>query len=275
MYSEGGGRYWVVTVIEPEHADRVQYRSRPAQSQATIAGWKGAFDMITSRRFIAQSAVVSYAKVLAGKRDSARVGVENWDRDVRERSGINEPTAPYVDSIWTFLGQHRSDNDRALALRTLQQDGNDTNRTIAAMLLMNFHTSDSAWWALVDAQRDSDDVIQVIARTEIQVLAADFPRKIDWKPVAGPLRHILAGTGLFSFGPTTKVLMTTGLDTATGKELLRDNADLLLAYLGAHHKTERELATSFLKQATGMDFGQNRKRWKAYLASLRERASHH
>lgn len=239
-----GNMYWLVTVIEPEDSARVQYLPRPKRSDPSPDGWRQFAMLLDRSAMLDQSAIASYGQIMKGNRDSAIAMVTAWNGEMESVGRGSRYAVEEADSAWAFLSAHRSAADLKRALRMLKEDGNSTNRRIAALILSNFPEDDAAWNALLDAQRDSDRMQQVrtAAESVLQLFRQEDRRSVDWRPAGKSIRALLAGTNLFAFVSTLELLAATGVDPSLAEPVLRGNTDLMNAYLRASRPEVRDVA---------------------------------
>ncbi|MDB5035331.1 MAG: hypothetical protein JWQ98_2572 [Chlorobi bacterium] len=267
-YMENDSIYWVVTVVEKEFRDRVQYLPAQTGSVAIPSDWNPLLTIPQSKALSINIAVQTYHHILAEKQADAVNEVVAETKSIREHNSSITIDMALVKSLWKFLGDHRTGQDRTLAMRVLATDSSEARRTLAASMLLNFADNDSTWHILVDAERDSSSNVREAARTSLGNLVDDKPRTIHWMPAVPALRHILAGTNLFALTPTLVMLTKTGISPTLASPLLHGNADLVLGYLQAHHQFEREVAHDFLAAISGRDYGFDAAKWGEWIAGL-------
>jgi hypothetical protein len=267
-YPEGDSIYWVVTVIEPEDKSRVSYHPRPKQWKPVSQEWNDFMRGAGGDGLTIQIALDSYPLLKAGKADSAASMVQAAEADDARFTDVRSTLKEDVQDIWQFIQHHDSQSARDSALRVLAYDGSTEHRSVALIILSNFPQDTVAIYALVDELRDRDASIHSLSQSILDSWIRMYPQNIDWHSMIPTLRHLLAGTNLFAFRTTLDLLMSTGLNPELGRALLRDNGYMLLAHLQAKHAEEQERAYSFLKQASGQDFGTDTERWAAWINGL-------
>ncbi|MEP7217876.1 MAG: hypothetical protein ABI876_03115 [Bacteroidota bacterium] len=260
--------YWVVTVVEPEFSDRVQYLPSPTGTVPIPSDWNDLVAIPQSKRASLNIAVETYHYILSGHHDSTVAEATASMNFQREHNASIHPDIKLVESMWKFLGDHNTQQDRATAMQVPANDADEAGRTLATIMLLNFAANDSTWHLLADAERDSSSNVREAARTALMDLVEYMPRHVDWHPAVPTLRHILAGTNLFALMPTLIMLKTTGISHDLASPLLRDNGDLLLGYLQAHHQFEREAAHDFLTAISGRDYGFDADKWGKWISGL-------
>jgi hypothetical protein len=249
---EEGRLYTVITVVEPQYTERVQYRPEPSTSLATPDEWRDLLPLAEQRKFI--NNLLDYGQSLKGAVKVQKPYLRDSDLD---------------KSWWPLLQQRRSERDYQQALRSLIGDRDYRNRMIAAVILTNFADRNAAWLALMDGVRDQNPFVNGTCSQALQTLTTYFPRKVDWAKAAPSIHHILNGTNLFACKLVMKTLTKTKVAAKLAPSLLRNSgAKLLFAYLKANHKEEREVAHQLLTQLSRKDFGYDDEKWRAWVASL-------
>lgn len=243
--------YLAVTVVEPQDSGLVRYRGPFRDSLPARQAWAPVRAVFESHNAAFQQAVQRPHFLLR-------------DAPISEADSTIRPALP----LRRFLRAYRAQKDRRLALATLATDGNWQNRVAAVVLLSNFASSDSAWWALADALRDP---MAPVSATAAQVLAAlrhGAPRRVKWGPATGTLRAILDGTNLFAHNELMEVLAVTRVDSTLARPLLRGGGHIVLAKLRSQGTAERQAARRFLVQIAGRDLGDDPAAWHEWLRGL-------
>ena len=194
IYPEDGKLYTVITVVEPQYAERVQYRLEPSTAIPTPAEWRDLLAIVEQKKYI--NSLLSYGESLRGALKVERAPVQDSDK-----------------AWWQLLQQRRSEKDYRQTLRRLTQDGDYRNRVIAAMILTNFADRNAAWLALMDGVRDQNPFVNLTCYQALITLATYIPRKVDWAKAAPSIHHILNGTNLFAFKFVLNTLTKTQVST--------------------------------------------------------------
>jgi len=235
-YEDSGNINTIVTVIEPEDSFRVKYESIPPKKYGTPSDWYIILPLLEDRSII-QFGIQFYDKILQDKQDELKSGLEKF------KNLINKDK---INLFWNFLDTRKSLENKEDAFRILDSDGNKSNRIIAVALLSNFPEDEETWLRLINALRDSEPDVRLLAVLVINMFSNSFARKIDWSPAEKSLRYLLNGTNLMSFDILIDLLTKTELSPELGKRLLRNNSELLFAYLGAENENVKRKADSFL-----------------------------
>jgi len=248
---EGNSRYKVITVVEPQYSNRVRFKSRPAGSVSVPSSWE---ELITvAEKDYGQE--VAYGLLGYGKRQQKSTDVDK------------QKDAP---AWWQLLDQRRTQDDYKLALRVLPEDRASAKRIVAAAVLMNFPQKDGAWQALMDGLRDPEDMVIASCMHALKSLADYSPRPVNWVPVADSIRHILNGTSLFGLPFAIDALLKTDASTNLAKPLLKDEGGrILLSFLRAERKAEKERSRQLLVRLSGKDFGYDISRWSEWIKNVK------
>jgi hypothetical protein len=104
----------------------------------------------------------------------------------------------------------------------------------------------------MNLQRDKNEGINILA-FEMLFVFKNRPIAVNWKPALPAIRHIIAGTNLLAFTNTLDVLEKTKFPQQLAGELLKDNSDILIAYLHAEHELSRNAVINFIKYMSNND----------------------
>jgi hypothetical protein len=164
-----------------------------------------------------------------------------------------------------FLGTHRRERDRQLALHVLDSSSAYGNRMTAALVLSNFPEADQSWYALVRALRDPHEAVREAAAAAV----ARMPkRRVDWAPVAGELRALLGGTNLSHMDAVLVLLAQTEVSSTLVGPLLRGNDQWILRLLTAEAPMAAPHAKALLVALHGgTDLGNTPAPWRAWIAT--------
>lgn len=247
---DGDKLYTIIAVVEPQHADQVQYRNEPTRALPAPSEWRDLLPLVEQNRVL--NNLLDYGRTLKGASKVEKPYLQDSDLD---------------KTWWPLLGQRRSERDYRQALKTLADDGDYKHRMVAAMILTNFAERDGAWLALMNGVRDKNPLVNSACYQALITLTTYVPRKVNWAKAAPGIRHILSGTNLFAFKHVLTTLTKTKVSAKLAPTLLgQGRAKLLLAYLRAKHKAEKEAARQLLIQLSGKDFGYDDEKWGAWIA---------
>jgi hypothetical protein len=255
-YDDGGSGYVVVSVVEPQDSARVRHRNMPQDTTTVRREWAEAADVARRWPGFFQVAVLEYAASTPGQEPRFPPGADS----------------AAVHRVWRFLRNHRDPRDFVRAADAISRDSSLYNRVVAAAILANFAHRDSAWWLLVDALRETDGPVRIIAATVLASAAWAQPRNVDWGPAAPAIHSILNGTGVFELRNVMNWLPTMGADSRWGADFLAGGGEMVLSYLQAEHPPTRESAHQFLVAMRGVDLGVEVEPWRAWIASLGPRS---
>jgi hypothetical protein len=243
----------LVVVVEPQDSGRVQAKPAPMDTAGRREVWREATEFArTSPAFM--NATLMYASA-AGRAPDASV---QW-------AGADSAR---VRRFWEFLAAHRTQADRAAALASLRGSRNGHDRMIASALLANFASSDTVWWALADALRESDGPVRLAAINVLAGLSRSAPHAVDWGPAASALHPLLDATSPVVLPQLITVLLATGVRSDLAPELLRGGGQTLLAMAGSESPWVRSGARQLLTQLHGSDLGDDMGRWRAWVNSF-------
>lgn len=227
--------YVAVTVVEPSDSALIHYKPDFKDTLAIRSEWAEAIAQFKAANELAQTAIQTpsfYASKLSPK-DSTRF--------------------EKVRALHDLVATHHSESDFELARRTLDVDGNSSNRVMALLVLSSFVDRDSAWWVVTDALRDpSSGMVNATASQVLRMMAEHSPRTVDWAPVANRLRYVIDGTNLFAFDGLLNVLTSTSVSPALAPALLANGGTILSAKLRSGDAAARQATRGFLAQLSGL-----------------------
>lgn len=253
-----GRQRTIVTVVEPDRADRVRLRIPEGDSLPNAPEWQQGIKIFSEHNRAFQTAIQWRGLLLQQDTTS-----------IVELLQFAGGRAAQIQAFWQFLDQHRNQSDLEKALHTLATDRNGANAAVAAAILTNFPDEPRAWWALIDAHRDSREHVAATASQATRGLLMAGPREIAWTPATTALRALLDGTNVFVLEGLLGTLAATKITPELAPVLLRDGgADLVLARLRATDERTRGTAHAFLVQISGTDYGEDSAAWAAWIESL-------
>ncbi len=258
MPGKDGKRTIIVTVVEPQYADRVVYKPQPEGSDAPIDRWEALRKNLAGRTQDVQIALIKYGEAVREGNDNAYQAIVK--KYGREMPGILE--------VWQLLSERRTQADQDRAIWALAHHADAETRAVAGAILAGFPEHDLAVWALVDGLRDADSSVRSACGQALITWTKNHARPIDWEPVLPTLRHLLGGTNLFAFPWVLDMLATTGIESNLVPDLLRDRHDLVLDTVAASHERTRDRALTFLRKVSGQELGPDRDAWQAWIDSL-------
>lgn len=243
--------YLAVTVVEPQDSGLIRYRGPFQNSPPDRRAWRP-IRAIFEKHNLAFQEAVQRSDFL-------------WSKGALPiaDSGL-KPALP----LRQFLRAHSTAKDRHLALVTLSANGNSTDRVAAVVILANFASSDSTWWALTDALRDPAASVRGTAAQVLTALSRRAPRRVNWAPATSTLRALLDGTNLFAHSAVMEVLAATQIDAALARPLLAGGGYIVLAKLRSQGIAERQASRRFLIQVAGHDLGESSTAWQDWLRGL-------
>lgn len=252
--------YTVVTLVEPEDAQRVQYRpDLTAADTLPLPAWKEGL-AFTTDPMLFQSILQSYPLLLNGKEKEAQAMLRTFGVKLEQ-----------VQPAWDFLRRHNTPKDHELTLWVLGHHGDPQHRVLACALLMNFTDADSTWWQLVDALRDGNELVRSMASSVQRALTRHRAREVDWRPVLASLRPVLRGTNVSAYLDTLEMLRVTKVAPELNRDLLAGADDLLIAFLKAEHAPSRQRVNDFLQYVSGQG-KRSPEEWQHWLAQLQAKS---
>jgi hypothetical protein len=250
-YSDHGRRNTIVTVVEPEHAGEIIYRPQRSAHIALPVEWNDLGKIAEGQDFL-EGGILDYGRGLPGA-----LADRPWLSD-----GTPQPW-------WPAIRPFHKRADMYSAQQILAQSGDARARALSAIVLMNFSSEDAAWRALVSGLRDPNSLVSATCLQALNSLTTYLPRNVDWRPSIPDLVPLLHGTDLFGFPFVLKALAETHAAPALAGPLLEHGgARLVIAYLGADHKEQRDLARKFLTDLAGRDLGSSPTAWEDWIAHL-------
>ncbi len=191
----------------------------------------------------------------------------NSPRRLAERMGADPET---LDQVLDLVDRADGEEDRRLAHEVLARDSSMAARAVATLVLGNFIDDDTSWHGLVGSAIDPHAQVSSTAVGMLDGLSRQDLDPVGWSAGRAPLSAVFAGTNPFAFGDVLRVLVATGVDPEFGRQLVRENPDLLLAHVGAEHERTRQPAVAFLEAVSGQDFGTDAEAWTAWVNGLPE-----
>jgi hypothetical protein len=247
----------MISLVEPEEADRVRYGAFPADSLAPPDRWERVHEILVTGGWAAW-----------------RLALQHRSRDISPAMGsreAGEDSTNYLE-FRAFLESRSTQQDLRTAINVLSGDRDGFNRQIAVGILGGFPERPESWHAMVRAARGfgPEDPGRDAAAGMIRASAHKVPNSIDWAPVADDLAALLSGTNLYAFEPVLGLLTRTGLPLALTRDLLADGAPLVVDHLAAWSLMPRQTARRFLERVSGEEHGDDVPAWRAWIASLQE-----
>jgi hypothetical protein len=241
-----------VTVVEPQDSALIHYRAPYRDSQPDRRAWAPIGEAFDRHNQAFQYAVQHSTVLLA---DAPLAGMDTVANDVRSMRAL-------------VRRDHRPATRRA-ALATLRRDGNARNRVAAVVVLSQFASVDSTWWALAEGLRDPDGAVRATSIQVLGMLSHSAARAVDWTPVVPALRALLDGTNLFAHNQVMETLVATRVGPALAPRLLGGGGGaIVLAKLGALDPRASTAAHDLLTRLAGRDLGDDPAAWRRWVASL-------
>ena len=242
-----------IAVVEPQDSARVMYRPAPMDTTIFRVDWARTARLIDRN----MGALVFVLDEIAG-------------RQTRRPSPAipKQLDSTAVIAFRSFLASHSSDADEVAAQHALSSDPNDRTRILAAAILANFTTRDANLVRLLEASRETDGRVKLVAGDVLFNFAQDTPRPVDWRPAVDALHAMLDGTSLFQAMGVMDLLVASRVDSALATPILKAGGQAVLDFLGARHPWPRESAHKLLVALSGRDLGYDVGRWRRWIESL-------
>lgn len=248
----------VIKLVEPQARHRVQWLERPQDNFTVLRP--------------------EYAPVVLAASDTNGalwIGRLLWPlqfygrgTQARAEAIANAPPTVRADAerLWTFLENHRTENDARNARWVLRRDGAYADRLVAAAILANFPEQDSTWLALTDALRDPHESVRDAARAVLHALPS---RKVNWMPQAETLRLLVGGTNVGATDEVFQMLARTEVAPSLARALLHQNEFWVLSHLRAGYPGAAGTARALLVQLhAGTDLGPGDTAWATWIRTL-------
>jgi hypothetical protein len=230
----GGKDYLAITLVEPDDSAKIHFKPPLYDTLLAHATWPEAAAAFRQNSGLAQRAFQTPSFF------DDRLSAED------------SRTFAKIDAIHRLIVANKSPEAFANARRMLDSDSSIYNRTMAALIVANFTDRDSAWFALMDAQRDPVGPPGSTASQLLRVLTQRSPRTVDWKPAVKQLRYIIDGTNLFAFNGTLDVLTATKIDRSLAPDLLANGGSVLRAKLHSGDVFAKRSVAAFLSHLSGL-----------------------
>ena len=248
-----------VAVVDRERADRVVWKSIPEGAGYMPAQYEAIAEHFEGGGMATQAAVLNYAAYQASGAETALSELPEWAQSDSDT----------VSAIWTLLDAQTDRDDFELAAWTLANNGHEGARRVAACVLANFLDRDLAWWTLMDAVRDPVERVRGQATMCLSSALKHKSRKVDWRPMAPSLSHLLNGTNVSATSTVARVLVGTEVDPDLARDLLGSGAHTLIDYVGASTKFAHESARKLLEHLTGEKHGHDAEAWVSTVTALK------
>lgn len=252
----------VITLVEPEDSAGVRYRTivhknRPVPSNIT--------SLKTVIRHSLHAPILDYDTFLQVAPIGNRYGKDSLQTILTLFSPSIAKAAP---TILRAQHRYRTEHDFRLATTTLNSDTTTMNRVVALGIVSNFPTKPEAWYTLMRALRDRNQIVRGISESILQSWISLSPPHIDWRPAQDDLTWLLGGTYVEAYTTVLTVLDTTAIPPVLARELLgKSNLHLLLSHVAAESEQASTPAQGFLRIASGKDFGRQVDAWQTWYQS--------
>ena len=252
---QGDRMFTLVIAVEPQFADRIKRRPLPLEGLPAVDRWADVLESVRLNLDDYMTALQLYDYHLSGQTETALL----------KYGAYLDPVT--TKKIWADIAKFNDGKDKELAAWIIMNDKDVNHRIAAASVLANFHQSDSAWWALMEAMR-YDDMVGAAAEGLLKSLSRTFPRNVDWAPMVVSIRALLDGTNPTHFFTTVRVLTQTRIAERFAEPLLSSGGSLLVDCLGASREQERAPVRQLLTRLAGEDLGPTPAAWTEWIATI-------
>ena len=257
LYTNRGSDEWYTVVVGVEDSARVRYRPVGSDRFVLPESWQALVDIM--REDWATMAAAAYTLPSSG-------GILSFLGGAKRRAEEMGADPELYDRLSDLeLDAADTDEDLRLIRDVLASDASAEARTVATLLLVNFMDDDASWDALVGSAIDPVGQVSQVAMSILSAFVSGRAPTVDWSGARDPLSAVLAGTNPFAFTQVLQILVATDIDPEFGRELVRENHDLLLAYAGAEHEPTRIPALRLLRAVSGEDFGTDVDAWRTWI----------
>jgi len=180
-----------------------------------------------------------------------------------------------IREAWRVQSTYVAEADFDAARKLLTSSPDMYTRVSAVLIIGGFGSRDAAAHALVLAMLESDGYVKGFAGSALQAVTRDYPRKVNWKPVAAEIQAMLDGTSLFEMGAILAALGSSQVDTSYAAPFLANGGRMLLNYFQSAQPRNREPAHRLLVALRGQDLGRDVEAWRAWITTLDSHASSH
>lgn len=165
-----------------------------------------------------------------------------------------------------FLASQSSSAQRDRAIAVLDSSASPSNRMAAALVLLKHPSEERARLALTRALRDPHEGVRSIASISLQYFPA---QRVDWTPLIGDLRALLAGANLEQTETVMDMLVDTGVGPSLAAPLLRGNSRWVLQLLASKAPMTAASTRRFLTALNnGADLGATPGAWAKWAQTL-------
>ena len=256
LYTNPPSTEWYTVVVGVEDSARVRYRPVGSDRFLLPETWQALVDII--QEDWATMAAAAYTL-------PSRGGFLGFLGGAKRRAAEMGADPELYDRLSDLVDEADSDEDLRLIRDVLASDASAEARTVATLLLVNFMDDGASWHALAGSAIDPVAQVSSVAMSMLSAFVSRRTPTVDWSGARAPLSAVLAGTNPFAFTQVLQILTATDIDPEFGRQLVRENPDLLLAYAGAEHEPTRIPALRFLRSVSGEDFGTDVEAWRAWI----------
>lgn len=270
---EDGSRELYTVVVGVEDSSSVKYRKAGNDTLDLPESWQKLLVGVEDEYYTYSAA--AYVRLLLSIPETAKQLAELPEVEATETSyefaEMFGATAEVFDMVSSFFNEIDKDSDYSLALEVLVKDERWSARFVATLVLSHFPRDHESWYGLIDSLIDPAQQVRDVGTKLVEGLVrAEKAVSIPWSEARGTLVALFGGTYPFAFNKVLNALVATEIDPTLGRELVKEQPRLLLAFAGAEHEKTRTPAQVFLKTISGEETEQSVDAWKAWLGETNQ-----
>ena len=127
----------------------------------------------------------------------------------------------------------------------------------------------SAWWALADALRDPQGIVDGTASQLLGTMSRRVARPVDWAPMGQHLRWVVDGTNLFGLNVLMSTLTATSVSPSLANELLGGGGAIVRAKLNSGDADGKATTKAFLSRLSALPAQSDAKAFERWMSGLR------
>lgn len=242
----------IVSVREPQDSALVRYRQMPLDTSSSRADWR----VVTALYSMRPAAFWNVVQLHTAQ--PGQLGLE---------LGSGEDSVAAVAAL-AFLKARTTERDFNDARDVIERSPNLRDRAVAALILGNFPNRDETYLSLLDAMRETDGQVKVVASQVLEAAARRATRVIDWSQAADGIRSMLSGTSLPVLPSLIRTLNSAGVGPSNASSFLKGGADMLLAYAASGTPLISAPSRALLAKLRGADLGDSLDAWRSWIQTL-------
>jgi hypothetical protein len=233
-----------ISVVEEQNVDLIKYRNIPAQENPIIKQWNDGINLDDKDNLRGLNFVSQFFK-------SENGSVKLRGKLILRAYGSKEENK-LARNIIDRLKKISEEEDHKLALQTLKEDGNITNRIWAMLIFLNTNAGDvekNLVLQQVNVKLESYRY-DSISINLLKALTSD-KKMTDWSSSTSDIKSLLHGAGIWDYQKILDILSETQISSLLADEIVDQRYPLLDGYLNAYDEDKTEAAFKFVKQLSG------------------------